>query len=178
MIDLDAPCGRHFVYRDLVECGETYHREATTCPIDNLPRDPGTLEALGEVCRLLLDPVVDAFGAVRLTYGFASPRLTRRIKGRIAPELDQHAGCERGRSGGLVCGRGGVAVDFLVPGVGGDDLARWVIEHAPFDRLYYYGADRPIHVSVGPEQRRDVVLMRASSKGTGRLIPSRYKGTF
>jgi hypothetical protein len=45
----------------------------------------------------------------------------------------------------------------------------WVVENTPFDRLYFYADDRPIHVSVGPENKREVVWMRKGK--SGRLIP-------
>jgi hypothetical protein len=43
------------------------------------------------------------------------------------------------------------------------------VENTPFDRLYFYGDDRPIHVSVGPDNSRQVVLMRKGK--SGKLIP-------
>ena len=49
------------------------------------------------------------------------------------------------------------------------EVAHWVTASAPFDRLYLYGSDLPIHVSSGPEQSRQVVRMIAGK--TGRLIP-------
>ena len=50
------------------------------------------------------------------------------------------------------------------------EVAQWVVANTPFDRVYFYGDDRPIHVSVGPENTRQVVLMKPG-KG-GRRIPS------
>ena len=57
------------------------------------------------------------FGAIKLTYGFASPALTRQIKGRIDPKIDQHASCEVTTRGAPVCPRFGAAVDFLVESI-------------------------------------------------------------
>jgi hypothetical protein len=39
----------------------------------------------------------------------------------------------------------------------------------PFDRLYFYGEDRPIHISYGPNQDRQVVRMTLGK--SGRLVP-------
>jgi len=39
-------------------------------------------------------------------------------------------------------------------------------------RLYFYGKDKPIHISIGPEQKGDIVLMKP---GKLRLIPSVIK---
>jgi len=49
------------------------------------------------------------------------------------------------------------------------EVARWVAMHTPFDRLYFYGRDLPIHVSFGPQHSRQVVRM-LPGKG-GRLVP-------
>lgn len=95
----------------------------------------------------ILDPVIEYFGAIRLTYGFSSAELTRNIQRGIAPRLDQHAACERGPQGAFVCERGGAACDFLVEDEDMREVAEWITANPPFDRLYFYGPDRPIHVS-------------------------------
>ena len=59
--------------------------------------------------------------------------------------------------------------DFLVPGVDSREVARWIAESAAFDRLYFYDPDRPLHVSVGPENTRQVVYMRRTT--SGRRVP-------
>ncbi|HEY9641558.1 MAG TPA: hypothetical protein V6C57_13805 [Coleofasciculaceae cyanobacterium] len=36
-------------------------------------------------------------------------------------------------------------------------LVEWILEQQlPFDSLYYYGGDRPIHISYGLQQKQDV----------------------
>jgi hypothetical protein len=170
-IDLNQPCGEHFVYRDLLACGETWHRLSaeTRLPFDNVPRAPETFAAMRELCAGVLDPVVRRFGPIELTYAFASPRLTKHIPGRIHPPGDQHAGHEVNRTGKLVCPRLGLAADFRVSGVDSRDVARWIVEHTTFDRLYFYAPDLPIHVSAGPQHSRQVVDMRRGP--SGRRIP-------
>jgi hypothetical protein len=42
------------------------------------------------------------------------------------------------------------------------DVARFIVERLPFDRLYIYGSDRPLHVSVGPQQAGAIFEMRKS----------------
>ena len=41
--------------------------------------------------------------------------------------------------------------------------------HSGFDRLYFYGVHRPIHVSVGPEHSGSVVLMRRRQNSDKRV---------
>ena len=113
----------------------------------------------------VLDPVADEFGdRLSLTYGFASPALTRLIGRGIAPELDQHAGGELNRNGDYICPRLGAAVDLFVEGLSATDLVRRLVV-LPFDRLYIYGDDRPVHVSVGPDASRMIVAVVQGKRG-------------
>ena len=49
------------------------------------------------------------------------------------------------------------------------EVAQWVVAHTPFDRLYFYGDDQPIHVSYGPNHDRQIVRMVQTE--AGRLVP-------
>lgn len=165
--DLDAPCGANFRFRDLIECGETWQRTG----IDNSPKRAESYNALHALAVNLLDPVIEYFGMIRLTYGFASAALTRLIPARIAPALDQHAACELSRLGKLICARRGAAVDFIVDDEDMLEVARWIARHLPFDRMYVYGRDRPIHLSYGPDACRQVTAMLPKKSGNGGLYP-------
>lgn len=166
--DLDTPCGRHFTYRDFINCGETQLQTG----VENRPRQAESYNALYDLATRVIDPVIEYFGMIELTYGFCSHRLAKLIKGRIAPELDQHAAHECNRLGMPICKRLGAAADFLVRDEDMRGVARWIVENLPFDRLYYYGTDRPVHVSFGPESNREAFEMRASPNG--RLIPRKF----
>ncbi len=130
---------------------------------------PESYNALVELAEHVLDPVIEYFGMIRLTYGFCSSPLAREIPGRIDPNLDQHAAHERNRVGKPVCNRLGAAVDFLVEDEDMLEVAQWVVNNTPFDRLYFYGEDKPIHVSYGPSQSRAIVRMIPGKNG--RLVP-------
>ena len=39
-------------------------------------------------------------------------------------------------------------------------MAKWLVSNCAFDRLYYYGPERPLHVSAGPDESRQIVVMR------------------
>lgn len=166
--ELDDRCGRFLRYRDLVECGETQRRLA----IANQPLRVESYNALYDLAVNVLDPVIDYFGGIKLTYGLCSAALGKHIKSRVAPKLDQHAASERNSRGGLICSRGGAACDFLVEDEHMAEVADWIISNTAFDRLYYYGADRPLHISYGPGHSRQAFTMKASTNGS--LIPSRY----
>lgn len=147
---LDQLCGKTFTYRQLIECGDTWLQTR----VDNAPRAAKSFNALHHLAVSVLDPVVEYFGVIKLTYGFASPNLTRHISSRIDPRVDQHAACETSTRGKLVCDRLGAAADFLVEYENMRDVAKWIASHCAFDRLYFYGENRPMHVSVGPDASR------------------------
>jgi hypothetical protein len=139
-----------------MECSVTWRDDKPA----NVPQSVDTYRSIELLCRVVLDPVCERFGPLRLTYGFSARALCRQIRergrGPIAPSIDQHAGCEVTRIGKPICRRLGMAADFDVPGVKSHVLAAWVLESCDFDRLYFYEDNRPIHVSVGPERARYV----------------------
>lgn len=159
---LDAACGRHFTYRHLIECGETQRCTG----LANLPCQADTYTALCDLASAILDPVIEYFGMIELSYGFCSAELARAIPGRIAPALDQHAGHELNHLRKPICERLGAACDFLVTDEDMEEVALWVAANTPFDRLYFYGKDRPIHVSYSNTPARQFVRMTMSASGT------------
>lgn len=163
--DLDAPCGEYLTYRQLIECGETQARTG----IPNLPKEPDSYTALLELVRNVLDPVIEYFGMIKLTYGFCSPELSKQIPGRIAPKLDQHAAHEKKRNGLHVCERLGAACDFIVEDEDMEAVVRWIAQNILFDRIYYIDSSRPIHVSFGPQRTGQIVKLVTTS--SGRSIP-------
>ncbi len=173
--DLDSPCGRHFKYRDFIECSKTWKRLSAEgdprIATLNLPQERATLEGIDALCERVLDPVCERFGLVELTYGFASPAFVRRVPRGIAPALDQHAGSERTRTGALRCSRGGQAVDLLGDPDKIAEIARYVALDLPFDRLYYFGPGRPFHVSVGPQNTKQITRLCVAP--SGRIYPRR-----
>ncbi|WP_207002089.1 DNA phosphorothioation-associated putative methyltransferase [Trinickia mobilis] len=162
---LDQPCGKYFRYRDFVECGETQLNTG----VENVPRRPESFNALHDLASKILDPIIDYFGGIKLTYGFCSHALSKRIKTRIAPQLDQHAAYECTSTGKLFCERGGAACDFIVPDEDMEEVSRWIMENLPFDRLYFYGKGHPIHVSYAEEPQGAAYEMRETTNG--RRIP-------
>lgn len=164
---LDQACSRHLTFRTLIEAGETWRRVR----LPNLPQQPETWAALRGLAEGILDPVIKEFGPIKVTYGFASRALTRHIPGRIDPSRDQHAGHELRLDGKPICSRQGQAVDFVTSNICSGRIASWIVTHLPFDRLYFYGPEKPLHVSMGPEGARAVVLMMDGP--SGRRVPRR-----
>ena len=152
---LDDPCGRYLTYRQLIECGETQLH----CGLPNTPQRPESYRALNDLAVHVLDRVIEHFGRIRLTYGFCSPELSKAICGSIDPRRDLHACHEVNRRGNPICARLGAAADFLVEDTGMLAVAQWTVANTPFDRLYFYADDKPIHVSFGPNHDRQIVRM-------------------
>jgi DNA phosphorothioation-associated putative methyltransferase len=166
--DLDDSCGEHFTFRSLIECGETQRRLG----LKNLPLNPASYNALHDLATQVLDPLVDYFGGIKVTYGFCSAELGKHITKRVAPKLDQHAACELGPRKGPICDRLGAACDFIVEDEDMREVADWIIANLPFDRLYFYGPDRPIHISYGPQNSLAAYQMARTASGA--VVPKRY----
>jgi len=164
--DLDEQCGNYLTYRQLIECGET--QQATGIP--NLPKQADSYNALFDLATNILDPVIDYFGMVRLTYGFCSHELGKKINKRVAHKLDQHAAHEVNNKKNLICPRLGAAVDFYIENEDMREVADWMVANTPFDRLYFYGATQSLHVSFGPEKKGDYIDMITVSE---RMVPKK-----
>ncbi len=169
MFDLRSRCSRYFTFGDLIECGETWSTfDRNGAPISNVPARAETFDGVASLAQKILDPLHEEFGPVLLTYGFAGPLLTKHIKGRISPPHDQHAGSELDSRGQLISVRRGQSCDLRVPDKSAFEIARWIRESLPFDRLYLYGAKNALHVSYGPERAGKVYAMVNAEK---RRIP-------
>ena len=166
-------CSKYFKYSDIINCGETQAQ----IQVANIPKDPRTIAAIEEIALTVLDPIVDQFGEIKLSYGFCSNDLLQQIKKRpspgIAPQLDQHAGYEVNSRGNPICKRQGFACDFYVLDTDSLIVAKWIVNNLSFDRLYFYGKNRPIHISIAPKNNRAVTLLEQSS--TRRRIPKNIK---
>jgi hypothetical protein len=164
-------CSRYFQYHELLFCGETWLQYQP----DNLPLQAQSWKDLSALSIQLLDPITERFEKPGLTYGFSGLALQRLIlqkdKPQIAPKLDQHAASELNRSGKLICPRAGAAVDLIIPQLNSFELAAWIARQLPFDRLYIYGAKRPIHLSFHGAPTRQIVLLNKTT--TGRVVPQR-----
>ncbi|GAB4375246.1 MAG: hypothetical protein Kow00121_20770 [Elainellaceae cyanobacterium] len=175
----DIKLGKYLMLGEFCTCTQTYRRYADA--IDPFPTNPEeTIPALQALCQHLLDPIIDHFGRDRfqLTYGFCSKDLKRYLNqkdpttglknGRVDPSRDQHMAHEKNRNGKYYCDRVGAACDFRIVGLESDRLVEWILEQRlPFDSLYYYGSDRPIHISYAPQQRQNIWTF------TDRGVPTR-----
>jgi hypothetical protein len=176
-----VPLGRYFTLEEFCTCSATYRKNADR--IDSYPKNSGSIEALRDLCVFLLDPIVDRFGKefFTLTYGFCSADLQKFLarkdpdtgikNGRVDPKRDQHMASEIDRRGNSYCSRPGAACDFKIQSVESDRVVDWILETGlPFDSLYFYGSDRPIHLSYGAEHKRAIWTFTAAGTPTRKGI--------
>jgi hypothetical protein len=136
----------------------------------NVDNTPGTLSAraITAMSEQLLLPVQQHFAALEITYGFTGNQLRKAIDPKgTAPDLDQHAASELNSKGKLVCERQGIACDFYIKGFESNmyEVAKWIAAHLPFDRMYLYGPDKPIHLSYGPDDSKFIQVMNTNDAG-------------
>ena len=138
--------------------------------INNTPNTESN-SAIISLCSHILQPIQNEFGKITITYGFTSHPLLLQIKKHapqhIAPNIDQHSSYEVNTKGNIICNRGGAACDISVSGFENNmfHVAKWVNENMPFDRMYLYGKNRPIHISFGAEQNRFIQVMKTNKVG-------------
>ncbi len=119
----------------------------------------------------ILLPLAEHFGDLTITYGFTSAKLSRYIQHQspagTAPTLDQHACCELNTKESPICERPGAACDFIMQGYEArmHEVALYICQHLPFDKLYFYGRNRPVHVSVSDTPLRHLQVMMKSPNG-------------
>jgi hypothetical protein len=174
--------GKYLTLEDFCTCTHTYRKYATQ--IDPFPKNlDATIPALKALNQFLLDPVIDHFGLNRfqLTYGFCSPDLKRYLNkkdpvtgiknGRIAPDIDQHMAHEVKNNGEYYCKRLGAACDFLIADLASEQVVDWLLQaRLPFDSLYFYGTQQPIHISYGSQHKRDIWTFTATGQPTKKGI--------
>jgi hypothetical protein len=119
-------------------------------------------------------PLEREFGGLSITYGFTSFKLKNYIaknspKG-TAPNLDQHASCELNSKGDEICARDGAACDLIIEKQSMANIVRFITSKLNYDRIYYYGQDRPLHVSANASPARHLQVMKDSP--TGRRYPA------
>ena len=178
---MEVTIGKYLSLEEFCTCTQTYQKYAEF--INPFPKNEASLEAIADLNREIIDPAIDFFGRdkFQLTYGFCSPDLKKFLQkkdpitgvknGRLAPEIDQHIALEVKKSGKYYCERLGAACDFLIVGLGSDRLIAWILsEKLPFDSLYFYGENRPIHISYGPQHKRDIWTFTPTGQPTKKGI--------
>jgi hypothetical protein len=173
--------GKYLTLNEFCTCTNTYQKYKDN--IDPFPKNPETITAIQNLNKFIIDPIIDYFSQDKfwLTYGFCSPDLKRFLtkkdpetgikNGRVAPSRDRHMSHEINRNGKYYCKRLGAACDFLITDVSSDRVVDWILfQKLPFDSLYFYGNERPIHISYGEQHRRDIWTFISTGQPTKKGI--------
>jgi len=154
-----------------------WYQEKHVISLDNFPKEVESINSILELIETVLLPVNKKFGDVKITYGFVSQELNRYIQKNSPsgtyPSIDQHTASELNNANNHICKRHGSACDFFINGFENkmDQVMLFIVKNLDFDKIYYYGNDRPLHVSVGNESEKHLQIMNVSDKG--RRIPGR-----
>ena len=173
--------GQYLTLFDFCTCTQTYQKYSEQ--IDPFPRQPDSIKALQQLNQFIVDPIVDRFGMdnFKLTYGFCATDLKKYLarkdpltgikNGRVEPSIDQHMSHELNRNGNYFCKRLGAACDFIIANYPSDRVIEWILEQKlPFDSLYFYGKNRPIHISYGQQHKRDIWTFTPTGQPTRKGI--------
>jgi hypothetical protein len=162
---LDHPLGKKLI---------NWYTQSHAVELDNQPKHSESISALQSLVIEILLPVYRKYPKIEITYGFTSSNLktyiSKHSSNGTAPILDQHASCELNSAQNQICDRSGAACDFIVPGLPSSTLTCFIVENLNYDRVYYYGSDRPIHVSVSKFPIKHLQVMAESE--SGRRYPS------
>lgn len=157
------------------QCLLNWHKAKHQSLINNKPLQQKSVEALYVLLSEVLIPVQLEFGQVIITYGFTSAALkkyiSRQSSSGTAPSLDQHSGYEQNKKGNMICSRGGAACDFYVEQTSMKTITKYIVNNLSFDRLYFYGDNRPIHISANEHPIKHLQIMQESI--AGRLFPGK-----
>jgi hypothetical protein len=154
-----------------------WYQERHTINLDNFPKESESIKSTILIIEKVLLPVSRKFNDIKITYGFVSPELNRYIQRNSSsgtyPSIDQHAASELNNAANKICKRHGLACDFTVNGYEKrmDEVMKFIVNSLDFDKIYYYGESRPIHVSVGEKAEKHLQIMNVSDKG--RRIPGK-----
>lgn len=154
------------LYTQLLNWYQTKHQFSS----QNIPSTESAA-LLHQLIDTLLLPIATHFGELTITYGFTSPELVRFIQHKspagTAPKLDQHACIELNGQGAAICNRPGAACDFIVRGLADQMhlVTQFICQQLSFDKLYFYGRDRPIHLSISEQPLKHLQIMQQSERG-------------
>ncbi len=137
----------------------------------NEPNNPASKCALNNLVSEILAPLEQQLAPVKVTYGFTNYALTRYVqkhsKADTAIAIDQHASYEQNLRGNYICKRGGAACDIYVEGYENrmHEVVQYICDNIEFDRLYFYGKDRPIHISWNEAPLKHLQVLKRAESG-------------
>jgi hypothetical protein len=126
----DVRVGKYFMLSDFLYSEDAILSGIANCPVG---WDCFEIDGMKGLCKHILDPVVEEFGAVSITFGYVSPQLWRKWNGANAELSGLHL--FRPPQGGI-----GGAVDILIHSHSEDPrpVLNWIRDRCVYDRLILY----------------------------------------
>jgi hypothetical protein len=131
----DIQVGKHFVLSDFL-----YSQTAIVQGIPNCPRslDGSEVAGMRGLCSAILDPVVEQFGPISITFAYCSPELWQHWYGDGGSTNDLHTFLPRR---GMVGGAADILIHSLSDARTG---LNWIRDNCVYDRLILYPNSRII----------------------------------
>ncbi len=135
--------GKYFMLSDFIYSETAVTKGITNCP----PLKGREVESIRGLCANILDPVVDRFGAISITFGYVSPELQRAIPGRMRPSIHN---CHPAGKAYL-----GAAADFQTHNTeySHKDILLWIAGNCTYDRLILYPGSSIVCVAWSDKPR-------------------------
>jgi len=154
-----------------------WYQEKHPINIDNQPESDESISSIIMMTEKILMPISKTLGEIEISYGFTSTELTKFIQKNSPlgtyPPIDQHSSYEKNSAGNQICKRGGIACDFMVKDHQDNvpQIIQFIVGNLDYDKIYYYGNNRPLHVSVNSKPEKHLQIMNLTENG--KRIPGR-----
>lgn len=146
--------GQYFLMRDFL-----FSTRAEVSGQPNYPSDDPdlVLECAKKLCRDLLDPLVDQFGPMAITYGYEGRQVVESDNSRFRgnPKASQPHQWDRGTFGKGVYARVDILPFCVEDGhVGRYEYAEWIMHNLDVDLVQQFSRSNVYCISIAPKQRR------------------------
>ena len=133
-----------------------YSEEAATRGIKNVPPsfDGMEVESIRGLCAAILDPLVEQFGSVSITYGYVSPELQAATYAWMRPTIHNCQAAKKVK-GARLC----ACADVLVHSREDDprSVLHWIMDNCPYDRLILFPGSSIVCVGWADKPRSDAM---------------------
>ena len=143
--------GKYFMLSDFL-----YSEEAATRGIKNVPPsfDGMEVESIRGLCAAILDPLVDEFGAVSITYGYVSPELHQATYPWMLKTIHNCQAAKKVK-GARLC----ACADVIVHSREDDprSVLHWVKSNCQYDRLILFPCSSIVCVGWADKPRSEAM---------------------
>jgi hypothetical protein len=135
--------GKYFMLSDFLYSETAVIKGIANCP----PLKGMEVESIKGLCAAILDPVVEKFGAISITYGYVSPTLQKATFPSFKPTIHN---CKPAGKAYL-----GAAADFQHhnPKYSHKDILLWIAANCIYDRLILYPGSTIVCVAWSDKPR-------------------------